>query len=316
MRLALLASLVVLLHAAPARANDAGVVVVGEATLQPQLVAQLESWLKQHGHALAPATLPPDAINTIVDCFVLEDEGCASKVVELRAKSKFVVFAKVDLKPESIDRSVTVTIYWFEKGRETLAERRFCERCTEALLRSTAEDLMASLEGKRAKSDGTIKITSSPAGARVLVDGTPVGVTPLEYGLRSGTHEITITNVGHKEESRSVEVKRGEIAQVDVTLLTDSAISRNFFPLILLGTGGAMLATGLVLFAMDEDEPEPVGPQKEFYRNTGPLGVGLAVSGLVVGGIGGYLLFRSKRASAPVASITSESAYVGWTGTF
>ena len=108
--------------------------------------------------------------------------------------------------------------------------------------------------------------------------------------------------------------KRGETTEVDV--LMQSAVSTNFFPLVLLGSGGALLATGLVLFAMDEDEPAPVGTQKEFYRNTGPLGVGLAVSGLVVGGVGGYLLFRSKRASAPVAQVTSGSAYVGWAGTF
>ena len=71
MRAAFLASLaLVLLFTAPARAgrsgsNDVGVVVVGEATMQPQLAAQLESWLRQHGHSLVPAPLPPDAINTM-----------------------------------------------------------------------------------------------------------------------------------------------------------------------------------------------------------------------------------------------------------
>lgn len=308
--------LVICLLGSPAYAGngDVGVVVVGEATLQPQLAAQLETWLRGHGHQLVPNPLPPDAINTLSDCFVIEDEPCATKVVEKRAKASSVVYAKVDLKPDTPDRTVTLTAYWFDKGREPIAERRFCERCTDVTFRSTADELMTAISATLAKEGGKVKVASTPAGARVFIDGSPIGVTPLEYDLRPGRHEVRLSSTGYKDASREVDVRRGETTQVD--LLLPSYASRNFFPAILLASGGAMLATGLVLFAIDEDEPDPVGQQKEFYRDTGPLGVGLAVSGLVVGGIGGYLLFRSKRESAPVASITSESAYVGWAGTF
>ena len=301
---------------APARAgnNDIGVVVVGEATMQPQLAAQLETWLRQHGHALVPSPLPPDAINTIVDCFVIEDEVCARKVVEKRAKTQSILFAKVDLKPDASDKTVTLTAYWFDKGRDAIAERRYCERCTDVTLRSTADELMAALTIGTAKNAGKVKITSTPTGARVVIDGTPIGVTPLEYDIKSGAHKVTLQVSGHKDDTRDFDVERGETTQVDVVMT--SIASTNFFPLVLLGGGGVLLATGLVLFAMDEDEPKPVGNQKEFYRNTGPLGVGLALSGLVVSGIGGYLLFRSKKSSAPVASITPDSGFVGWAGEF
>jgi hypothetical protein len=316
MRALLFASFVLVLLASHARAgnNDVGVVVVGEATMQPQLAAQLEGWLRQHGHQLVPAPLPPDAINTLQDCFVIEDEVCARKVVEKRSKTQHVVFAKVDVKADSTDKTVTLTAYWFDKGRDAIAERRYCERCTDITLRSTADELMAALTINNAKDAGKVKITSTPAGARVLIDGDPIGVTPLEYDLKSGAHKITLSATGHRDDAREIDIRRGETTQVDV--LMKGYASTNFFPLVLLGGGGVMLATGLVLFAMDEDEPEPVGPQKEFYRNTGPLGVGLALSGLVVGGIGGYLLFRTKRSSAPVASITPDSGFVGWAGTF
>jgi hypothetical protein len=316
MRALLFASFVLLSLAAPVRAgnNDVGVVVVGEATMQPQLAAQLEGWLRQHGHQLVPAPLPPDAINTLQDCFVIEDEVCARKVVEKRSKTQSVVFAKVDVKAESTDKTVTLTAYWFDKGRDAIAERRYCERCTDVTLRSTADELMAALTAGNAKDAGKIKITSTPAGARVVIDGNAIGVTPLEYDLKSGSHTVTLSATGHRDDARDIDIKRGETTQVDV--LMKSYASTNFFPFILLGGGGVMLATGLVLLAMDEDEPSPMGPQKEFYRNTGPLGVGLAVSGLVAAGVGGYLLFRTKRSSAPVASITPDSGYVGWAGTF
>ena len=307
---------VLLLLGSPALAGsgDVGVVVVGEVTMQPQLAAQLEGWLRQHGHQLVPAPLPPDAINTLIDCFVVEDEGCARKVVEKRSKAQSVVFAKIDLKTDAAEKTVTLTAYWFDKGRDAIAERRYCERCTDVTLRSTADELMAALTIGTAKDAGKVKITSSPSGARVVIDGSPIGVTPLEYDLKSGAHKVTLSSEGHRDDARDIEIRRGETTQVDVML--KSYVSTNFFPTVLLGAGGVLLATGLVLIAMDEDEPKPVGEQKEFYRNTGPFGVGLAISGVVVGGIGGYLLFRSRRSSTPVASITSDSTYVGWAGTF
>src|SRR5262245_10671869 len=148
-RLLHLATLLLVLSTAPAR-GDVGVVVTGEATMQPQLAAQLEAWLRQHGHTLISAPLAPEAINTLIDCFVIEDEGCARKVVEKRAKSKSVVFARVEVQPGSIqgtERTVTLTAYWFDKGKDAVAERRFCERCTELTLKSTADELMAALSG-------------------------------------------------------------------------------------------------------------------------------------------------------------------------
>src|SRR5512139_2546500 len=141
------ALLLFVLASSPAIAGtgDVGVVVVGEVTMQPQLAAQLEGWLRQHGHQLVPAPLPPDAINTLTDCFVIEDEGCARKVIEKRSKTQAVVFARIDLKADSADKTVTLTAYWFDKGHDPIAERRFCERCTDVTLRSTADELMAAL---------------------------------------------------------------------------------------------------------------------------------------------------------------------------
>ena len=309
-----LALWIVMLFASPALAGDVGVVVVGEVTMQPALAAHLEAWLRHHGHDLAPAPLPPDAINNLTDCFVMEDEGCARRVVETRSKTQSVVFARIDLKANDDSRTATLTAYWFDKGRDAIAERRFCERCTDVTLRSTADELMAALTVSMAKDGGKLKLSSTPGGARVLVNGNAIGVTPLEFDLKTGPHKVTVQAPDHRAEVRDVTIRRGETTEVDVML--QSEVSRNFFPIIFLGAGGTLLATGLVLFAIDEDVPAPMGAQKEFYRNTGPLGVGLAVTGLVVGGIGGYLLFRGKRSSTPVASITSDSSYIGWAGEF
>ena len=140
--------LALLLLAVPARADDiAGVVVTGEATLQPPLIAQIEGWLRQHGHGVIASPLEPDAINTLIDCFVIEDQGCARNLVEKRAKSPTIVFARVEVTPNQSDgtRDATITAYWFEKGHDAFSDRRVCMRCTEQTLRVAADDLMQSL---------------------------------------------------------------------------------------------------------------------------------------------------------------------------
>jgi hypothetical protein len=55
----------------------------------------------------------------------------------------------------------------------------------------------------------TIKVTSSPAGANVEIDGALVGDTPATILLASGTHEITIKSTSKKDWSREIEVMKG-----------------------------------------------------------------------------------------------------------
>jgi len=141
--------LALVLASSTARADEAGVVVTGEATLQPQLAAQLEGWLREHGRRLVASPLDPDAINTLIDCFVLGDESCARNVVDRASKSPTIIYARVEVSPNAPDgsRDVTLVGYWLKKNSvHAIADRRLCERCTEKTLRGTADELMASLD--------------------------------------------------------------------------------------------------------------------------------------------------------------------------
>jgi hypothetical protein len=311
-------TVICLLVATPALAGgDVGIVVIGEATMQPQLASQLEGWLKQHGHQVVVAPLPPDAINTLIDCFVIEDEGCAKTVVAKRAKTQAVVFAKVELAAgATAERTVTLTAYWFDKGGDAVAERRYCERCTDQTLRSTADELISALVGAGQKDIGHLKVSSTPAGARVVIDGKPVGITPLDVGLSTGNHKVVVNHPEHVEETRGVTISRGDLANLEVTLRPTPRPSK-ILPIGLIGLGAAAIVTGGVLIAIDED-PEDAGMETEFVYNTAGAGVGVMIGGLVVGGLGGYLLFRAgaQRESTPIAAITSDTAYIGWAGRF
>lgn len=147
MRTILFATAIVLAGAS-AHADEVGVVVAGEATMQPQLAAHLEGWLRDHGRRLAASPLDPDSINTLIDCFVLGDESCARNVVEHASRSKVVVYVRVEASPrdEEGSRDLTLMGYWLAKGSlHAIADRRVCERCSEKQLRATADELAASL---------------------------------------------------------------------------------------------------------------------------------------------------------------------------
>ena len=307
--------LMILLASATARAESVGVVVTGEPTMQPQLVAQLEVWLKKHGHQLVSSPLPMDAVNTLIDCFVIEDEGCARSVIEKRSKANAIVYARVDVQAGGdLEKTITVSAYWFEKGQPAVAERRFCQRCNDAALRSTAEDLISALaKAGHKKGNGKLKLTSMPAGAKAMVDSKEVGVTPLELDVIAGPHEIVISH-GSDSETRFVEVKAGDTVPVDVALSTGKHSNSRLLPILTMGAGGALLVTGAIMLAIDQDRgprsPDPI-------TNTAPAGVGLAITGLAVAA-GGFVWFQmtGKRESAPVASVNGNGAVIGWAGRF
>ena len=140
-------TLLVLATLLPVTAHaEVGVVVTGEATVQPMLSAQLEGWLHDHGRAVLPGALEAEAISTLIDCFVLEDLACARKVVEVRARSSSLVFARAEASSNADGtREVSITGYWFQRNHEAVTERRICKRCTDQSLRTTVEDLMLAL---------------------------------------------------------------------------------------------------------------------------------------------------------------------------
>ncbi len=305
---------------APARAaGDVGVIVTGEGSIQPQLVAQLEDWLSRHGHAVVPSPLPPDAITALVDCFVLEDQKCARAIVEHRAKSSGVIYARVEIKNASNGtRDVTLTVYWFDRGHEAIAERKICEHCTDQSLRTTADEVMKKLVG--GGDLGHVKLKSTPAGARITIDGQAIGVTPLDWDLPPGKHTIQMDKAGLTEDSREILVVSNKTDTLAMVLEPPTAdhsfLQSRYLPVGLLAGGGALVATGVILIAINQD----AGPQQPYMiRNTAPAGIGLVIGGAVIGGLGAYLMwFRSPDpgGSAPVVALSHDTAYIGWLGRF
>jgi hypothetical protein len=315
-------TLLFLLPAAALADHEIGVAVTGEATIQPQLANQLELWMTRTGHKLVASPLAPDAVNAIIDCFVIDDESCARGVFEKRSKSPSVLYARADVQAGStaMERDVTITAYWFQRGDALIQKKKRCEHCNEEKLRAAADELAAELATATGKI-GHLKCTSNPVGADVSLGDRKIGVTPLNQPLAPGNYKITVTHVKHGVEARDVTVVAGETVNLDLALRVDDGLGhggkRSRTPAIgVLVTGVAMLASGVVLIAVDEDF-STTGQQKPRINDSAPAGVGLAISGVVVAGIGAYLFVRKPaRRSSPVGAVTPSGGYIGWATRF
>jgi len=65
---------------------------------------------------------------------------------------------------------------------------------------------------------GTVDVTSNPAGADVLVDGTFVGNCPATLRLAAGKHTITVKASGYKDWSRDMSVEAGSEVHLTANL--------------------------------------------------------------------------------------------------
>lgn len=67
---------------------------------------------------------------------------------------------------------------------------------------------------------GNIRVTSSPSGATVRIDGKEIGVTPISVpeGIIIGQHKVQLSLTNYRSEERDVTVVKGETANIDVTL--------------------------------------------------------------------------------------------------
>lgn len=313
--------LLMLLGAAPiaTAGNDAGVIVTGEATLQPQLVAQIEEWLRDHGHSVVAAPMPVDAINTMIDCFVLDSGGdrCARGVVNARARVNAVVFTTVEVAPTGDGmRNVTLIAYWFQKGEEVTARKRTCERCTGETLRTETDALMAELAKSRQHGSGLLRVSSEPPGATVIVDKERVGVTPLEHNLTPGNHQVTLMLDRHETEQRRVAIRLGDTTPLNVPLIPTRERGGSWVrwvPAGLVAGGVAMAATGGILWWLDEDD-SPTGPL--YYRDTARAGVTLLAVGVATTAVGAAWWLKRSASSGPVASLSHDGASIGWWSTF
>lgn len=114
--------------------------------------------------------------------------------------------------------------YGVKKKKQRKAKRHFKKAlkldCTVVLAAGDAKKSIVELfNGVREKMKGTLEITSSPAGARVMLDGKEVGVTPFDKKIHVGKRQVVLESKdGLDRFEAEVVVEQGESYAIQGTL--------------------------------------------------------------------------------------------------
>jgi hypothetical protein len=104
-----------------------GVVVQGTAVHRERLATHLARKLEREGYVAVDEPVSRGALDTLLNCFILEDLVCARGVIEARAKTPRLVFARI----EEQDAALQLDITWFAAGHAPQSERESCRDCGE-----------------------------------------------------------------------------------------------------------------------------------------------------------------------------------------
>src|SRR5262245_60312099 len=241
-----IAFLVMTAHTALA-GSGVGVIVAGEPTLQEKVRTDIQSWIERHGFSLDAVALTTEASNTLNNCFVIEDPACARGEFEHQSRADQLVYVRIELATDSgKGRKVGLAGYWLAKGRETVADRQACEPCTSVNLTRAVADMMKALLAASGLKMGRIRIPD-PVGLTAQLDGSNVGLTPVELDVKPGEHAIVLTRNGREVGHTSVKVATGEILTVPIATTEPPPYQPSrIAPGLLILAGAGTLITGAV----------------------------------------------------------------------
>ena len=316
-----------------ARAGGFGLIAGGDEAKQPLVETELGPWLREAGHAdvrIGPAALEPRQIAQVVNCFIIADQACAQPAVATGDLGGLLfVMVEVERDPAAGGDRIKITGWLYgAEGAPIAAQSLFCNDCRNDTLKPKLEELARLLFAAAASGSGRLSVLTRPAGASVLVDGEQIGVTPITRGLREGPHTVTLELPGHETITRKVTIKNDAESPIDVTLVRlDRGGKRggSLKPLgyTALAIGGAAILGGAAMVILDPrcevgSDSEACAPGKATYTSTQLPGLVAAGAGVVVVGLGGYLIYRDGARSKPrpVASVGSAAVVVGLAGTF
>jgi hypothetical protein len=215
-------------------------------------------------------------------------------------------------------RDYAISFELFDASGTSVAKAESsCDICAETeAAAQTGRELAAFLAANATAAGTSVRITSEPSGATVLIDGTEVGTTPYEAAIEPGTHSVAVRHDGYDASSREMEAATGKTSEMHLDLVgrAPSKPGRKQEPnpnvrrgawiggWVGIGVGIALLTTGIALLAVDGNDIksdcgganiDAFGNCKYRYETTGG-GAAATVLGLAFAGAGTGLVVWAR----------------------
>ena len=297
---------------------DVGVVVAGEPLMQAPVMSQVQGWVQDHDYQLVGAPLGTVYANTFIDCFVIEDLSCARGVFEKQSRATSLVYVRVDMVAVQTTREITLTGYWFVRGRDPVQKKRSCPQCDDAGVGRSVDALMKDLLKASSSSKGQLKVTSTRPGVDVHVDKAKIGEAPIVRELAPGTHEVAFFQGDQQLASQRVALEPGGTVELAIPATADDgrgvgpARSRALPAGLLAGGVIAAVAGSVFLYYGQLDGPD----EPYVYTNATEIGAVLTIGGAASVILGSVLWFRAAPVGTPTVSLGRGGAQLGWAGAF
>ena len=213
--------------------------------------------------------------------------------------AEYQVVGKVAASNKTYD--ITLELINARTARSIGTNRERCEICG---VEEAGEKMGLAASALRARLEALMRtparfiIRSRPPGAIAVLDGQPLGRTPIDRELPGGPHKLTLTSEGYSPMERTFTA----VSSVDETLDLDLVRVPSRFPFrtagwIAIAAGAALVAAGLWAVAVDGDEIACPASERDILdhcpkvRSTRLLGAMLAGTGAVSATLGGVWLY-------------------------
>ncbi len=243
-------------------------------------------------------------------CVSVECLGRASS----RLGAHYVVGGRVGRVVNASAEDWTVALWIFDaRSRSTVATAQGgCERCglhqaLEAI--KNAVDVLLG-DAREGGTSARLNIHSTPAGAAVSINGRPMGVTDMSFGVLPGQQEVILKRSGYQPHMVTVELHPGE--EITIKAELKALLSPSSAPVtergdhhaklfnrlkwILAGGAAAVLPLGVIFLAQGKENSTRDDQQREqtTIHNYTPVGIALTATGatLAVGAVISLVLER------------------------
>ncbi len=265
-------------------------------SMQDVVYAVVDRKLRDAGWPLVPQLASNDATIVRGCLSKAAPWPCLESMASKKGIERIVaVRVEIERSPDGTSQVVLTGRLIYAGAPSKIEQKRYCGACSTEDLTAYGEEISKELLAERALLSGNTKIavSSTPIGAEVRIDNKPVGVTNNVFATSPGKHNVEVRAPGHQSEIREVSVNEGKTATVsfplrrgqspttppgpplaaaappaasggaDVDVDVDGSGGESSSPLpawapkAMMGVGGALVLTGVVLLIVDESPTEP-----------------------------------------------------------